>query len=353
MQPSSQLPNFLIIGGQKCGTTALHSTLSLHQQVFMSAEKEINFFTSHYSSGLDSYRKHFAAAEPHHLALGEASPGYICHPDAPQRILDSLGEVRLVILLRDPIKRAVSQYWDNRRHFGEKLTLSQAIDSYLEKSYDPSRPGYFSRGIYIDQIERYCHLFPRNKIHVIIFEELLASSKNELTKLYEFLEVRTDRAPVELKGEANRAMVYQNPLYSFLFKNPTLSYHLPKRMRRFAVFGPTQRFEYSLPVGKDLETLQHFYANSISRLEQFVGREVKWPLAKGSDLTSIIKSLIIWAVLVSSITAQALSGRKIRGGSIPISVASSTETENINTRRRRSVNSKRPKRAYRLPVATA
>lgn len=185
------LPNFLIIGSQKSGTTSLHDILSTHPQINMSDIKEINFFTNaqKYKKGLNYYSSFFQKPSEIQIVTGESSPGYICTPGVAEKIQKDLGLIKIVIILRDPIKRAFSQYWDNRRHLSESLTIDEAIDRYLNDRYVPGARGYFSRGVYINYIEKYDLLFGRKKIYVLILEELINRPKEKLNNLYKFLDI--------------------------------------------------------------------------------------------------------------------------------------------------------------------
>lgn len=110
--PPSELagrrPDFLIIGSQKAGTTSLYHALRLHPEVFVPEKKELNFFflEDEYARGLDYYARYFEPAPAGIKAVGEASPGYICHPETPARIAAALPDAKLVLTVRNPIDRA-------------------------------------------------------------------------------------------------------------------------------------------------------------------------------------------------------------------------------------------------------
>ena len=109
-----RLPDFLGIGVQKGGTTYLHALLQQHPQVFLATPKEQHFFSLHWDRGVSVYASRFAAAEPRQRC-GEVTPYYLFHPLAPQRIQALLPAVRLIVLLRDPVERLLSQYFHSRR----------------------------------------------------------------------------------------------------------------------------------------------------------------------------------------------------------------------------------------------
>lgn len=142
------LPNFLIVGAQKSGTTSLHDILSQHPEAYLSSVKEINPFTNpvKYSRGVRYYSNFFKGSTSTQVLVGESSPGYMCNPSGPDRIKKDLGEIKIVMILRDPIKRAFSQYWDNRRHLSETMDEYQIVNGFLTDDYVPGSRGYFSRG---------------------------------------------------------------------------------------------------------------------------------------------------------------------------------------------------------------
>ena len=135
------LPNFIVIGSQKAGTTSLYEVFRGHPQIFMPEKKELNFFfqESEFARGQSYYEEYFAATSAGAIAVGEASPGYICHPDVPARIHAMVPDARLIVTLRNPIERAYSQYWDNRRRLAEPLTFEEVMATALEESYRKGR----------------------------------------------------------------------------------------------------------------------------------------------------------------------------------------------------------------------
>ena len=122
------LPNFIILGSQKAGTTSLYQVLKQHPEIFMPAKKELNFFfhKAEYAKGQNYYQRYFKNAPVNARAIGEASPGYICHPETPKRIHRLLPNAKLIVTVREPISRAYSQYWDNRRSLSEFINFRRS-----------------------------------------------------------------------------------------------------------------------------------------------------------------------------------------------------------------------------------
>ncbi|MDX1421029.1 MAG: sulfotransferase domain-containing protein [Rubricoccaceae bacterium] len=166
-------PHFLIIGTQKGGTTTLYDDLARHPHVLPAYEKEVHYFDHHHHRGRAWYRRHFplrSALDRAAALTGEASPSYLYHPLAPGRIAEALPGVKMVALLREPVGRAVSQYWHMVRAGKEALPMAEAFAAETERLAgeharilrgEPSdRRVYFTqsyrhRGLYADQLARY------------------------------------------------------------------------------------------------------------------------------------------------------------------------------------------------------
>jgi hypothetical protein len=275
------LPNFIIIGSQKAGTTSLYQVLKQHPEIFMPEKKELNFFfhDAEYAKGGDSYRAYFDPAPASAKAIGEASPGYICHPQSPERIHALVPDARLILTVRNPIERAYSQYWDNRRSLSETLTFHQVIESALEETYQPGRLGYFSRGTYMQYIRRYLTLFPPENLLVLPFEDLIADPLAFYRRCFEFLEVDPAFTCPEMTQAANPAAVWGNPLYRWFFENPHRARRLPAKFRRLTFWGERMPYQYA-PIDTNSKTLLvEFYKPWNAKLGEFLGRDLShWDL---------------------------------------------------------------------------
>lgn len=271
------IPNFLIVGAQKCGTTSLHELLSEHPQIEMSQVKEINFFSiqSKFEKGLSYYCKFFKK-DTNSIAIGESSPGYLCYPEVHEKIYQTLGQIKIVIILRDPIKRAFSQYWDNRRQLKECHTEKEIIEKYLEPKYSPERKGYFSRGVYYNDVKKYIDKFGDEHVHILILEELIKYPKAELQRLYSFLKVDKTQGHQKLARASNRALVWDNPFYKYFLNHPKQTKYIPGKMRRLLFFGKQHPWDYELPNQVYIETLKSFYNPWNKKLEDLLGIKLKY-----------------------------------------------------------------------------
>jgi hypothetical protein len=186
-----RLPDFLVIGAAKAGTTTLHGYLNRHPQIFMSDPKEPEFFShdEHYMKGLGWYRALFAGASAQQIC-GEASTAYSRWPhtaDAAGRIASVLPRARLVYILRHPIDRAYSHYAHDMR---EGVTMS--FEESLEKS-----SLYLDGSRYMDQLDRYLPVFGRERVLCLLTEDLHADPGAVLERMQRFLGVE----PRDLTGE--------------------------------------------------------------------------------------------------------------------------------------------------------
>ncbi len=271
----STFPNFLVIGSQKAGTTSLYHVLKGHPQIFMPETKEINFFFKEkdFARGADSYSLHFAGAEKS-LARGEASPGYICHPEVPARIHALLPDVKLILTVRNPIKRAVSQYWDNRRHLNEPLTFAQALDAYLSDDYQPDKIGYFSRGVYMRYIRRYLQYFPREHLLILPFEEMISAPAAFYRRIFSFLGVDENFSDEKFTQAFNPTEVWKNPFYQMLIRRPRYQRYLPRKLRRLFYWGTKTRFSAPPIDEASKQKLIRFYRPWNDELRSFLGAEL-------------------------------------------------------------------------------
>jgi hypothetical protein len=261
-----------VVGAQKCGSTSLHDILSEHPQANMAKIKEINFFIykNKYNKGLEYYSSYFEQPDASHRVTGESSPGYICTPGVHKLIHQNLGDIKIVIILRDPIKRAFSQYWHNRRDFNESMSESEIVDAYLEAKYFPKRKGYFSRGVYFSDVKKYIELFGENNVHIIILEHLIKNETSGLHQLYDFLGIDKEKGCQKLPKTSNPNAVWNNPFYNYLFDNPLITKYLPVKARRLFFFGKRDRFKYDLPAQPIIDELKKFYKPWNKKLEKLI-----------------------------------------------------------------------------------
>ena len=196
-----RLPDFLGIGTQKGGTTFLYGLLQQHPEVYLAHPKELHYFSLHHQRGLDWYGRHFEAAAPEQRC-GEVTPYYLFHPCAPGRIAAELPGVKLIVLLRDPVERALSQYFHSKRLGLEPLALEEAFDAESERLADADvalREGqvhrshqqhsYLSRSRYEQQLARFQQFFAPEQLLILRSEDLFEQPQRVLDVVLDFLGV--------------------------------------------------------------------------------------------------------------------------------------------------------------------
>jgi hypothetical protein len=187
MRQDRALPDVVIIGAQKCGTSSLHGYLTQHPQVITPLRKEVHYFDVNYPRGERWYRAHFGRVGEPGLNI-DSSPYYLFHPLVAERMHGLLPRAKLIVLLRDPVRRAYSQYWQQRDKDREPLDFEAALAAEPERVDEAHRRlangeitasrehqihSYLARGRYAEQLERWLRLYPREQLLVLRFEDLV------------------------------------------------------------------------------------------------------------------------------------------------------------------------------------
>ncbi|MFL6240527.1 MAG: sulfotransferase domain-containing protein [Actinomycetes bacterium] len=198
------LPDFLVIGAQKSGTTTLYDHIAAHPSVRSAYMKEVHFFDDNYQRGLGWYRANFPwhAGSERTWLTGEASPYYILHPLAPRRAADVVPGARILAVLRNPVDRAYSHYQHERAKGTESLPFAEALDREHERiqaAWDQLANGsveraealksysYVTRGRYDEQLVRWLQHFPREQLLVIKAEDLYGKPAETMVEVFAFL----------------------------------------------------------------------------------------------------------------------------------------------------------------------
>lgn len=209
-----RLPDFLVIGAQKSGTTSLYEYLTGHPSIAPARGKGVHYFEEHYARGLDWYRSRFPLRTAATLS-GEATPAYLFYPVVPERVQRDLPMVKLIAVLRNPVERAFSHYQHERATGVEELSFAAALageDDRLRGEEEKVRANaryvsfpllhqsYRSRGLYAEQIERWLRVIPRERLLILQAERLFSDSASVMDEAVSFLglkPVRTDHYPVQ------------------------------------------------------------------------------------------------------------------------------------------------------------
>jgi hypothetical protein len=196
-----RLPDLLVIGGQRCGTSTLYRHLGRHPDVSPSLRKEVEYFSRRYDRGERWYRAHFALGAQRRRLCFEATPDYLFHPLAAARAANLVPEARLVVMLRDPVARAWSHYHHMVGLGHEDLDFDAAVEAEPgrctgdlarladDPSHDPVallRYSYVARGRYAEQLKRWFEHFPRDRLLVVRSEDFFADPRGSYRQILEF-----------------------------------------------------------------------------------------------------------------------------------------------------------------------
>lgn len=193
-------PTFIGIGAQKCASTWLYHVLDQHPNILMTPVKEIDFFSHYYGRGFEWYENFFIGTNVP-SAVGEISPSYFHHPQAPERAYSFERDLKIVVALRDPIERAIS----NHLHL-VKRGFIRSPDKSFEHGLR-NTPMYVEQSRYGKYVGNWMQYFPMESIHYVMQEDLLTDAENEARKLLSFLGVDAADLSSNLGRASNRSTV--------------------------------------------------------------------------------------------------------------------------------------------------
>jgi hypothetical protein len=203
------LPDFVILGTHKGGSSSLYNYVAQHPQIAPSFRKEVHFFCSNHARGDDWYRAHFPKrnAMPPGTITGESTPLYLLHPHAPERAKQSIPGAKFLVLLRDPVERTISHYYHQIRKDRETFTLDDALAAESERTdadwqnllddpghtIEPARRfSYKRRSLYAEQLERWFACYDRDRFFIESSEAFFTEPAVVLQKAFAFLGVDPD-----------------------------------------------------------------------------------------------------------------------------------------------------------------
>ncbi|MDP1904056.1 MAG: sulfotransferase [Pseudomonadota bacterium] len=173
------LPDFIVIGSQKSGTSSLYASLAKHQNIVMANRSEVEYFSYdlRYSAGIDYYKSHFPANAPG-IVVGEVSPGYMINELCAERMRQVLPKVKLIAVLRHPVDRAYSAWLMQVSKGSESLGFEKALSQ---------NPIYLQHSLYGKQLRRYLKFYPREQICILFFEDLISNPHDLISQVLDFI----------------------------------------------------------------------------------------------------------------------------------------------------------------------
>ena len=287
------LPNFLVIGAYKSGTTSLYRYLAQHPQVFVprvkepsyfayvAAEQEANTVVSRKCvKTLAEYESLFRKAS-RYVAIGDVSPEYMTSPIAAQAIKKYVPHARLIAILRNPVDRAYSDFLMYRRDGKEKFSdFAKALEMQSDRALEGDPTGfYISTGFYGEQLRRYYDIFPASQIKVFLMEELQTDAPRTLSQVFQFLGVDSDFVPDNLTIY-NRSGVASSYVASKLFQYrsivaPMARRILPDGLRTRIRRGFEDRLKKAPLKSEIRQMLKEVYRADVRLLEQLTGKSCR------------------------------------------------------------------------------
>jgi hypothetical protein len=207
----ARLPDLLVVGGMRCGSTSLYRLLDAHPRVCMATPKELHFFDRHFDSGLDWYAQHFASAEAGQLC-GEATPGYMYNREVVRRMSAAVPACKYVVILRHPVERAYSHYWMNRALGRETRSFPEAISREAERVRRGEHGGYYvGMSRYHEALTRLESFVGPEQLAVVVLEELRDDPHAVWQSLCEHLQIEADGIdPAAIIAQVNAFQRYRS-----------------------------------------------------------------------------------------------------------------------------------------------
>jgi len=276
----AELPNLIIVGGLKCGTTSIHHYLGLHPEIQMSKPKELNFFAAelNWDLGLDWYASRF---DDRFEVRGESSPHYTNLPrfrGVPERIKQHCPDARLIYMVRDPIKRIFS-------HWVHATGAGYETGELVEVLSDPDT-SYVNRSKYWMQLQPYLEHFDREQIEIIAQEELQSEREATMRRAFAFAGVDESFTSEQFDREWEKSSAKQGDKYQLMerliklpgFRSFDRNFdRLPESMRWIVekvVHDPEKPAAPKPKLPDDLfETLRGHFGEDVAELQGFAGRE--------------------------------------------------------------------------------
>jgi hypothetical protein len=182
---TARLPDLVVVGAPKAGTTTLTHWLRVHPDVAVSRKKELEFFDRHYDRGLGWYLEQLPQ-DPGDRVVVEATPTYLSEPGVAERVAADVPQARFVAVLREPVARAWSNYWFFRQLGLERRSWRRAMAQSSDAPGPEDRVGYLWRGRYAEQLERWEALVGPERLHVALFDDLVADPQGEYDRICAF-----------------------------------------------------------------------------------------------------------------------------------------------------------------------
>ena len=291
------LPNLLIVGAAKSGTTSLHNYLKQHPEIFMSNHKEPHFLINkeigenRIPKGvkkLNEYSSLFDGSDTFKYR-GESSAMYLQFPNIAIKNIKKYLEkdIKIIIMLRNPIDRAFSGYQHVKRfNVDEELTFAQALDvcedRYFKQTSLTPATRYIHIGMYYDFVKKFMHSFS-GQVHVIIYDDFITDTQNELSKVFSFLKVKKIDVNITEKymvgGWKWKNRFFKNTFMKKSFLKKIIKIIVPFKFLRIFL-NDLFKYLFTMPDDKmDISVrkkLQNIYKNDVINLSKLLNRDLNF-----------------------------------------------------------------------------
>lgn len=281
-------PNFLVIGAEKSGTTWLYECLKKHPEIYLPDTKEIHYFNRLRSDhsvrdrflehDISWYERFFEGADEY-KCIGEVTPMYLCDAVAMQRIHETLGQIKLIVMLRDPVDRAISHYKMARA----KGKVKEDFQEISRKKDDI----FIGRGMYGKQLEKVYGLFAKENVHIILFDEVVSRPFEVMDEVFEFLGVGAIALPEKsVDKKVNDKSGFRSPVIGKLINRITVSMRssyaggrLVDLVKKIRLAGMIKKMNAKKPetinvLNETVKELKQYYSEDIEKTAMITGKNL-------------------------------------------------------------------------------
>ena len=293
------MPNFLLFGAAKAGTTSLYKYLEQHPDVFMSSFKEPGFFAFEgekaiwngpgaqkwfdrwVATDLESYQQYFEGYGGQ-KAIGDASPYYLYYEKTPETIKKYIPDVKLIAILRNPVERAFSNYVWAVRDRSESITnFAEALKAESWRIQDSWGPKwrYLDQGFYYQQLKRYYERFSREQIEIYLYEDLITNPVKLTQEIFSFLEIDDTFIP-DISRKYNPSLLPRNPSWHKFLTKPNaiksaFKYFLPLEFRQRLRKKATEKNLFKPNLSPEIrQQLVEAYREDILKLQELIQKDL-------------------------------------------------------------------------------
>lgn len=206
------LPNFIVIGGQKCGSTYLHDVLEEHPDIYLTPGETAFFQDPDYqNNSISDFEKLFNKAF-NYKQVGIKRPDYLAKPECPARIKKHIPNAKLIVILRNPVSRAIAGYYHYiKTGFAPLCALQEGMQEIMDGKLKTAYPRTFEiieYGFYYKHLQRYLEYFDKQQIYIMLLDDLKKDKLGMIRNLYDFLEVDTDFVPQKSFNKKPQKVIY-------------------------------------------------------------------------------------------------------------------------------------------------